>query len=78
MRTMNKCLCTHSMHEAYVRRLAVVCALILHVDSEIAAADWFAEARGFCRRLKPRIRNTYRHGCAIVHYLKRVIVTGYS
>ena len=49
-----------SMHVAYIPRSFVVYALIQHVDSEIAAADWFAEeTRGCFQRWGPRLRNTY-------------------
>ena len=47
------------MHVAYIRRSSAVCAIILRVDSEIAAADWSAEeTRGSCQRWVPRICNT--------------------
>ena len=50
---------THSTHMAYIQRLSDVCALILRVDSEIAAADWSVEeTRGYCQRLRPRTCNT--------------------
>ena len=43
----------------YIQRSSAVCTLILHVGSEIAAADWSAEeTRGSCQRWGPRIRDT--------------------
>ena len=56
---MHKYVCAPSTHVVYIRRSSAVCTLILHVDSEITAADWSVEeTRGSCQRWGSRLRNT--------------------
>ena len=56
--SLAQCVGTYSIRVAHIRKSSVVCALILYVDSEIAAADWSVDTKGSCRGWGPRTRNT--------------------